>query len=41
LVAGGVDATALGEMRELEARAFASEDLREGLAALTEKRACA
>jgi enoyl-CoA hydratase len=39
LVAGGVDATALAEMRELEARAFASEDLGEGLAAFTEKRA--
>jgi len=39
LVAGGVDATALAEMRELESRAFASQDLREGLAAFTEKRA--
>jgi enoyl-CoA hydratase/carnithine racemase len=39
LVAAGVDATALAEMRELEARAFASDDLREGLAAFTEKRA--
>ena len=39
LVAGGVDATVLAEMRELETRAFASQDLREGLAAFTEKRA--
>ena len=37
--AGGMDATALAEMRELEARAFASEDLRGGLAAFAEKRA--
>jgi enoyl-CoA hydratase len=39
LVAGGVDAAALAEMRELEERAFASQDLREGLAAFAEKRA--
>jgi enoyl-CoA hydratase len=39
LVAGEVDAIDLAEMRELEARAFASQDLREGLAAFTEKRA--
>jgi enoyl-CoA hydratase/carnithine racemase len=39
LVAGGVDATALAEMRELEARAFASDDLQEGLAAFADKRA--
>ena len=38
LLAGGPDATSLAEMRELEARAFASEDLREGLAAFAEKR---
>jgi len=38
LVAGGVDAAALDEMRALEARAFASRDLREGLAAFGEKR---
>ena len=38
LVAAGVDATARDEMRELEARAFASQDLREGLAAFTENR---
>ncbi len=38
LVAGGVDAAALEEMRQLEARAFASDDLREGLAAFAEKR---
>jgi enoyl-CoA hydratase/carnithine racemase len=38
LVAGGVDAAALAEMRELEKRAFASHDLREGLAAFAEKR---
>jgi enoyl-CoA hydratase len=36
---GGVDAAALAEMRALEARAFASEDLREGLAAFADKRA--
>jgi enoyl-CoA hydratase/carnithine racemase len=34
-----VDATALAEMRELEARAFASDDLQEGLAAFADKRA--
>jgi enoyl-CoA hydratase/carnithine racemase len=39
LVAGGVDDDALGEMRSLEERAFASRDLREGLAAFAEKRA--
>jgi enoyl-CoA hydratase len=39
LVAGGVDDAALDEMRELESRAFASEDLQEGLAAFSEKRA--
>jgi enoyl-CoA hydratase len=39
LVAGGVDEDALGEMRALEERAFASDDLREGLAAFAEKRA--
>jgi enoyl-CoA hydratase len=39
LVAGGVDADVLDEMRELETRAFASRDLREGLAAFAEKRA--
>jgi enoyl-CoA hydratase/carnithine racemase len=38
LVAGGVDTTALDEMRALEERAFASHDLREGLAAFSEKR---
>jgi enoyl-CoA hydratase len=38
LVAGGVDADVLDEMRALEARAFASRDLREGLAAFAEKR---
>jgi enoyl-CoA hydratase/carnithine racemase len=38
LVAGGVDTTALDEMRALEERAFASRDLREGLAAFSEKR---
>jgi enoyl-CoA hydratase len=38
LVAGGVDAAALDEMRELETRAFASRDLREGLAAFADKR---
>jgi enoyl-CoA hydratase len=39
LVAGAVGASAHDEMRELEARAFASRDLREGLAAFSEKRA--
>jgi enoyl-CoA hydratase len=39
LVVGGVDAAALAEMRALEERAFASQDLREGLAAFAEKRA--
>ena len=39
LVAGEVDATVLNEMRGLEARGFASQDLREGLAAFAEKRA--
>jgi enoyl-CoA hydratase/carnithine racemase len=39
LVAGGVDQSAFDEMRELEERAFASRDLREGLAAFSEKRA--
>jgi enoyl-CoA hydratase/carnithine racemase len=39
LVAGRVDAAALDEMRALEARAFASRDLQEGLAAFAEKRA--
>jgi enoyl-CoA hydratase len=38
LVAGSADAAALDEMRALEARAFASLDLREGLAAFSEKR---
>jgi len=38
LVAGAVDAWALDEMRELEDRAFASDDLQEGLAAFAEKR---
>ena len=38
LVAGDVDADALDEMRSLEERAFASRDLREGLAAFAEKR---
>ncbi len=38
LVVGGVDTTALDEMRALEERAFASRDLREGLAAFSEKR---
>jgi enoyl-CoA hydratase len=38
LVAADVDAKALDEMRALEARAFASDDLREGLAAFGEKR---
>jgi enoyl-CoA hydratase/carnithine racemase len=35
---GGVDAAGEEEMRALEARAFASRDLQEGLAAFTEKR---
>ncbi len=39
LVADAVDAAALDEMRALEARAFASRDLQEGLAAFSEKRA--
>ncbi len=39
LVLGGVDASAVEEMRALEARAFASRDLQEGLAAFAEKRA--
>jgi enoyl-CoA hydratase/carnithine racemase len=39
LVLGGVDASAVEEMRALEARAFASQDLQEGLAAFAEKRA--
>jgi enoyl-CoA hydratase len=38
LVARGVNAAALDEMRELEERAFASRDLQEGLAAFSEKR---
>jgi enoyl-CoA hydratase len=38
LVAHGVDAAAIDELRELEERAFASRDLREGLAAFAEKR---
>jgi enoyl-CoA hydratase/carnithine racemase len=38
-VLGGVDAVGEEEMRALEARAFASCDLQEGLAAFTEKRA--
>ncbi|HKA93375.1 MAG TPA: enoyl-CoA hydratase-related protein [Acidimicrobiia bacterium] len=38
VVAGAVDASALDEMRELEDRAFASDDLQEGLAAFAEKR---
>jgi enoyl-CoA hydratase len=38
LVLGGVDAAAQDEMRALEARAFASQDLQEGLAAFAEKR---
>jgi enoyl-CoA hydratase len=39
IVLGGVDAAGEEEMRALEARAFASQDLQEGLAAFTEKRA--
>jgi enoyl-CoA hydratase len=39
LVAGAVGASAHDEMRDLEARAFASRDLREGLTAFSEKRA--
>lgn len=39
LIASGVDAAVLDEMRELETRAFASRDLQEGLAAFAEKRA--
>ena len=38
IVLGGVDAAGEEEMRALEARAFASQDLQEGLAAFTEKR---
>jgi SAM-dependent methyltransferase len=38
LVAHGVDAAAIDELRELEERAFASRDLQEGLAAFSEKR---
>ncbi|HYV60133.1 MAG TPA: enoyl-CoA hydratase-related protein [Acidimicrobiia bacterium] len=38
LVLGGVDPAAMDEMRSLEARAFASEDLQEGMAAFAEKR---
>lgn len=38
LVLGGVDSAAMDEMRALEDRAFASEDLQEGLAAFAEKR---
>jgi enoyl-CoA hydratase/carnithine racemase len=38
IVLGDVDADAVDEMRALEARAFASQDLQEGLAAFTEKR---
>jgi len=38
IVLGGVDAAGEEEMRALEARAFASRDLQEGLAAFTEKR---
>jgi enoyl-CoA hydratase len=38
LTAGGINASVHDEMRELEARAFASNDLREGLAAFAEKR---
>ena len=38
LVARGVNAAALEEMHALEARAFASRDLQEGLAAFSEKR---
>jgi enoyl-CoA hydratase/carnithine racemase len=39
IVLGGVNAAGEKEMRALEARAFASQDLQEGLAAFTEKRA--
>lgn len=39
LVLEGIDSADEAEMRELEARAFASRDLQEGLAAFTEKRA--
>ena len=38
LVLGGVGAEAVAEMRALEDRAFASDDLQEGLAAFAEKR---
>jgi enoyl-CoA hydratase len=38
LVLGGVDPAGEDEMRALEARAFGSRDLQEGLAAFTEKR---
>src|SRR5262249_4723515 len=38
LVLGGVASAAMDEMRALEDRAFASEDLQEGLAAFAEKR---
>ena len=38
LVLGGIDPVAIDEMRALEARAFGSEDLQEGLAAFGEKR---
>jgi enoyl-CoA hydratase len=38
LLLGGVDPRAMDEMRALEDRAFASEDLQEGLAAFAEKR---
>ena len=38
LVLGGLDPAALDEMRALEARAFGSDDLQEGLAAFAEKR---
>ena len=38
LVLGGVDSSSLDEMRALEDRAFASEDLQEGLASFAEKR---
>ncbi len=37
--AAGLDATSMSRLSELEHRAFASEDLREGLAAFSEKRA--
>jgi enoyl-CoA hydratase len=39
IVLGGVDPAGEEEMRGLEARAFASNDLQEGLSAFTEKRA--